>query len=249
MTIEFRTIKGESYELEVNPAATVADVIIMLREQMQSDTVDFELVFNNQKLDKDTLMENVVVDPSEFIVIKPVRKVNRPQTDKAQLNRTNSQSYGGKSRFRLQREQRVTGEDPPNFAEKVAVLMGLGFSRENCEKALRVSFYNPDRASLYLVSGNVPEVAKPEVAKDQPLSNDKEDTQNPNTNLIDGLVKYPSQQAAIEDLIKKTNLDLSTVFQVLKACMEESESEDVKNGIVDSATKNKAEEILLNMVE
>jgi FMN phosphatase YigB (HAD superfamily) len=30
------------------------------------------------------------------------------------------------------------------------------FTREQCESALRVSFYNADTASFYLISGNIP---------------------------------------------------------------------------------------------
>ena len=49
-------------------------------------------------------------------------------------------------------------QDPPNMAELVAGLqeLGFGFSSEDCEKALRMSSYNSDLASDYLLRGKVP---------------------------------------------------------------------------------------------
>lgn len=53
------------------------------------------------------------------------------------------------------------GRDPPGFKAKVDQLADMGFSRGDCERAVRAALGNVDRAAEFLLSGQIPDAPRP----------------------------------------------------------------------------------------
>lgn len=124
----------------------------------------------------------------------------------------------------------IPDKDPPDFEQKVQILMELGdksmpFKREDVEKALRVSFFNPDRASLYLFSGSIPDYPEPEVnsrlrkqsnTKDSKQDSNQTENKSDEANKPDQLTE--EQKNLIMLVMRDTGKDYGTVLQTAYAC-------------------------------
>lgn len=121
--------------------------------------------------------------------------------------------------------------DPSNFQQLVQALMELGeknkpFKKEDVEKALRVSFFNPDRASAYLFSGNIPEIPEPEVNSRprRQVNTNRDKNQDPNQpkSIFDDDSNKPDmltaeQKELILLVMEDTGKDYGTVLQTAYA--------------------------------
>jgi hypothetical protein len=139
--INFRTPEGRAFPLELNPSSTFSDVAAILQDQL--DTSDpLEFFYQGASLAMDDLIESLGISSDEYIIVKVAR--SRPVATGPTPRR--------QRRLLPQRDVVRHSADPPDFYRKVELLMEVGnFSRESCENALRRSFYNPDRASMYLL--------------------------------------------------------------------------------------------------
>ncbi|OHT16024.1 hypothetical protein TRFO_13509 [Tritrichomonas foetus] len=227
MSLTFRTMAGEEYEIPANPAATVADLILTLKETMcvndeQCNSTNFVLLHEGQRLNPDDTVESLgISDPNDFIIIKPVR------AKKAQIRETTPESSSPsqqeqpvqtrRKRYGLPRrdEIKIPDRDPPDFEEKVQILLGIGnFNREDAEKALRVAFFNLDRASLFLISGNIPNAPRAGI-NSRPWRT-RNDQNKPE--IVQTFELSEEQMDLIKDLINETGKDFSIVYQTAIAC-------------------------------
>jgi hypothetical protein len=136
--INFRTPDGWAFPLELNPGMAFSDVATILQDQLDTSE-PLEFFYQGTCLAMDRLVGSLDISTEEHITVKV----------------THSRSTATVPRPRRPLPQRDVvrhSVPPPDFYQRVELLMEIGdFSREDCENALRQSFYNPDRASMYLL--------------------------------------------------------------------------------------------------
>lgn len=239
----FRTFDGQEIELPVNPAQTIDDLIVTIQNTLNDEKyANICLIFKGKRLDPSETVSTIGhVEEGEFIIIKTVKAKAKPNAQQTSLPEGENKKpvfsespepisqnqYSGPSSQPVHRRPKrglplrteilVPKSDPPDFDEKVQALVELGdgrFTRENVEKALRVSFFNPDRASTYLFSGNIPDSPEPKVNTPPKKPNDQENSNN--DSKFDQLPD--EQKELIMILVDETGKDFPLVLQVGFAC-------------------------------
>ena len=111
-------------------------------------------------------------------------------------------------------------EDPSDFQSKVRSLMDIGFDQKLCERALRASYFNVDRAAEYLIEGQVPEETFGEPSfilqqRDIDISN-----QNYQQEIVQSeFLSFTAQEKqSILRIENQTKVDKETVVQVYISC-------------------------------
>ena len=143
-----------SIEINVNPEATIQDIINILKTNEQINNRELELLYRLSPVEPQTNVTALRAQENDVFLIR----FKSPQTSEPKTQKKKGYGLPPRTGVKVPTEE----DDPPSFAADVAMLMEMGFEKEKCEKALRVSFYNPDRATLYLVEGNIPDRAGPE---------------------------------------------------------------------------------------
>lgn len=194
MIVNFRSVSNQLYTLELQPTDTVASIKATLAEKYNFHPKKIRLIYKAKVLADTTTIESAGIDGNGFVVVYAMQA---PQ----QNNQTNNSSTNNKEN-EVEEEnnkpneskphqpplaQRTVPEpkplpvstgnfhDPPGFRKKVDELQALGFSRGDCEIALRAAVGNVDRAADYLLSGRVPDVPQMISVSDVPM---KQETAN-----------------------------------------------------------------------
>jgi UV excision repair protein RAD23 len=199
MKIIVKNLKGNQFEIEIEPSNTVQQVKEKIQEEQKIDAATQKLVAVGKVMADDKTVEEYKLKDGDFIVVmiskpKPVKKkepeptaaptpaptggssmptppVSAPSmpspapTPSAQPSPANppapvpqpapgaeGNAEGGAGIMR--------GEELEKTLEE---LQNMGFPRDECMRALRAAYYNPDRAVEYLLSGipEEPEVPQP----------------------------------------------------------------------------------------
>ena len=199
------------------------------------------LVYQGQKLDPSNTVKSIgKIDDGDFIIVKIDRskgksKVPKASSEEREENKTTTdqdnntvssnqdQSSAPSSKppsnrrpkrgLPLRTEILIPKSDPDDFEQMVSCIMEFEpkFKREDVEKALRVSFYNPDRATAYLFTGNIPNVPEPAV-NNPPKKQDEEDTNS----IFEKLSNEERELVLI--IADDTRKDFATVLQTAVAC-------------------------------
>ena len=163
---------------------TVLNVKLHLSEILHANVEDIELFTDSIRL-SDSSFFNEVSAGYQFVTIYLNEEEN---FDLSYSNQVETPS-----------------DTPENFEEQVSNLMDLGpYSHELCEQALRMSYFNIDKAAEFLISGSVPETPPIDLYHDDEsdlfltLSNDDKEF--------------------IRDLIVNHNYDFASVIQCFDAC-------------------------------
>ena len=143
-----------SIDLNVNPSATIQDIIDILKTNEQINNRDLELLYRLSPVDPKTPLTETGAQENDVFLIR------FKSPDNSQTKPKKKKGFGLPPRTGVKLPTQK--DDPPTFDADVQMLMEMGFPKDKCEKALRVSFYNPDRATLYLVENNIPDRAGPE---------------------------------------------------------------------------------------
>jgi len=186
MNISFNSLSGFSCSSVFNPSATIYDVECYLKTQLPAEEQEFQLYYNRIPLGPNTEIKDLNVKENDYILIRAIKdneKEKKPLTRK-------------KIGLPPREELRIPENDPDNFDEDVATLMEMGFNRADCERALRMSFYNLDRASYYLANGNIPSRIGPEVNMDKFHSN-KADVNEKDLQIIEEIIAETGEEKAI----------------------------------------------------
>lgn len=200
---------GISIELDVNPTDKIGDIIKVLKTRPEIQNNDVQLIYKLKPQQPETTLKELNAQDNDVFIMEI----------KAQQKRRPVRSLPSRSDIKIPTE----ADDPPNFEEDVASLMELGYPKSDCETALRVSFYNVDRACIYLVEGNIPKRAGPEHLGH---------STTPKINFLDRF--SPEDLAVIAQLANEVGLDQIEVAQCYAAC--EKNVEKTRNCI--SATSN-----------
>uniref|UniRef100_A0A915PW73 UV excision repair protein RAD23 n=1 Tax=Setaria digitata TaxID=48799 RepID=A0A915PW73_9BILA len=170
MLVTFKTIAQVSFEIELDPHLTIGEVKAKIaREKGESEyPVECQkLIYNGKVLDDAQTVEEVMIDPSKFVVIMIARKKpvgaaaveSAPQPSNAQITASAAVSTATPASVTTDSNP-ATPQNPdgltPEQEETAQAIVAMGYPRDRVIRALRASFFNGDRAVEYLCSG-IPE--------------------------------------------------------------------------------------------
>jgi UV excision repair protein RAD23 len=182
MLLTFRTIGNQVYKLEFEPSQTIASVKASLASAYDYDLAKMRLIYKAKVLPDSRTLAEAGIDVKGFLVLHAVPASSaapkpEPKTENspavapsvpapAPIAPPASFAPTSEPLPFLPRRNEPT---PSGFDNKVANLITLGFSRGDCEAALRASMGNVDRAADFLLSGYVPELPPMMSAADVPV--------------------------------------------------------------------------------
>ncbi|KAK8886819.1 hypothetical protein M9Y10_037852 [Tritrichomonas musculus] len=186
MKINFKTIAGKKYEIEIDPSQTISEVKSFLQNN-HNITGNISLLYKSKYLDDSQTIESIDFTENTFIAIfkgKTQIKKNSVNSDKDHKSKNEineNQNTFAKTETKTNETQPFNTEpskhihsspiknllttsnarDPPDFKEKVEQLKVLGFNEYDCENALRATVsYDVELAYEYLASGYIPDIPK-----------------------------------------------------------------------------------------
>lgn len=184
MKIIVKNLKGNQFEIDVEPSHTVRQVKEKIEEEQKIAADTQKLVAVGKVMSDEKTVEEYKLKEGDFIVVmvsKPkVVKEKKPEPTPAPSQPVSSGSGGMNAPSQntttgAQQTHTTTAPPPvPNptgqaqptgSSEGGGILRGealentlkdmqeMGFPREECMRALRAAYYNPDRAVDYLLNG------------------------------------------------------------------------------------------------
>ena len=163
--IHFRTVTGKMFDLEMKETDTISDAKRIISEEEGFDCQNCDFVLGTQFLEDSTPFAAIDIKPSQFIIlhtkVKPEierKKGLAPALSVDSQGSSSSISHG-------------YGSDPPDFEEKISTLTEMGFTRAQCEAALRKNQYNVEAAINMIFSGGDTFADTPPQPQYQPRQN------------------------------------------------------------------------------
>ncbi|EFO15597.2 UV excision repair protein Rad23 [Loa loa] len=169
MLITFKTIAQVSFEIELDPHLTIGEVKAKIAEEKGEVEYPIEcqkLIYNGKVLDDAQTVEEVMIDPSKFVVIMIARKKPVGATPAESTPQPSNLQIPAAAQVTTVTPASVTDNSPaapqnsdgltPEQEETAQAIVAMGYSRDKVIRALRASFFNGDRAVEYLCSG-IPE--------------------------------------------------------------------------------------------
>jgi UV excision repair protein RAD23 len=164
MKLNFWTVQGKVYELEVEDDMTIGDIKWLLEEQHGLPGGNMKLILSGKVLDDATIVSSLHVSQGTYIVVHcaPVRRQSAQKAAPAPppvaptrqhpaatepTPRPRSPSAGV-----FQPSAGSGSTDPGNFQGLVATLTELGFEKSLCEQARPVSNSKVDATGNLLLS-------------------------------------------------------------------------------------------------
>lgn len=178
--LQFRTVSGTVYKLQVNPDQTVQEVKQMLHEKHGLDAESIKIILSAKILGDDQKIADLKIPPGAYLIIhtgkkRQVKPAENPQppaqppTQPPTQPPAQPEPVPAPAPAPAPAPQPVpapapapgpapTGQpgDPANFQELVSNLIELGFEKSQCEQALRLSQYDVERAGNILLTGDIP---------------------------------------------------------------------------------------------
>jgi len=175
MIIIVKTISNKQYEIILNPSNTVNDIKKKLVDVIGIPEEKLQLIFKAKVIESEKTIDELGISDRDVLVVytqtakvvKPAPEVLKtepikessipvPIIEEEKVSESNVINAPHSSPLQLFIEQPDI-PDPPDFNEKVSTLLALGFSKGDCEKALRAAVFNPNRAADFLLTGYIPE--------------------------------------------------------------------------------------------
>ena len=172
MLVEFRTLSNKSYKEELDPKINIAEVKTMLSTKYGFEVDKIRLLFRGKTLSDENTIQETGIDDTSFIVIltskaAPVAKRATPApapvpvpdpeplketpTEETVATKLATPVLGTEALPTFHIEE--AKYDPPDFEQRLAGLLEMGFHRGDCEEALRAASYDPELAATYVLEG------------------------------------------------------------------------------------------------
>lgn len=143
MSIVCKFLNGQSMDIMSANPLTVDIVKGIMKRNVEGE---ISVIYKGEILADDIDVTKLPGIADSFLIIHNKRKIlPRPRWDF---------NDSGFLPSRLLRREMEPPKDPDNFNELVTTLSELGFERDKCERALRISGYILNRAASLLVSGS-----------------------------------------------------------------------------------------------
>mmetsp|Transcript_45562 Transcript_45562/g.120908 ORF Transcript_45562/g.120908 Transcript_45562/m.120908 type:complete len:363 (-) Transcript_45562:133-1221(-) len=167
--IVMKTLKGDNFEVEVDPSITIQDLKKKVSEVRTEFPADHQkLIYSGRILTDDSTVAQAGVKPGEFVVVMVTKPkaatpaapspaaAPAPAPEPAPMPApAPTVGPGAPTNYDTAASNLVTGT---GMSSAVSQLCEMGFERADVERCLRAAFNNPDRAVEYLMSG-IPENA------------------------------------------------------------------------------------------
>jgi UV excision repair protein RAD23 len=167
--IVMKTLKGDNFEVEVDPSITIQDLKKKVSEVRTEFPADHQkLIYSGRILTDDSTVAQAGVKPGEFVVVMVTKPkaatlaapsptaAPTPAPEPAPMPAPAlTVGAGVPTNYGTAASNLVTGT---GMSSAVSQLCEMGFERADVERCLRAAFNNPDRAVEYLMSG-IPENA------------------------------------------------------------------------------------------
>nr|VZH91189.1 unnamed protein product [Spirometra erinaceieuropaei] len=193
MRVVFKTLKQQTFDIEVAENETVANVKKAIKELKPADYGEsqLKLIHAGKVMEDDKTLQDYKVDEKGFVVVmahvakpppkenvtEPIKKVATPAAAAPEAPATAKEDKPVPAVATPEPPATTSPESGPltssaaestlvtgsQFETTVTELMNMGFEREQVCRALRASFNNPDRAAEYLLNG-IPTVEAAEPA-------------------------------------------------------------------------------------
>ena len=169
--VQFKTITQQSFELDVEESLTIADIkkeIANKKGESEFPVEGQKLIYNGKVLDDSKPISEVNVAPGKSIIVMVIKKqVSKPiatsQGTSAGEAVTGTKAESNEASPIVENKVPVASttenkqpEVPPEHAKTVENIESMGYPREEVIRALRVAFWDADRAVEYLCNG-IPE--------------------------------------------------------------------------------------------
>ena len=236
MQLQFRTVQGKVYKLEADPNSTIGEIKQKLEDEHQLPKSNLKIILSANILNDDQVISSLKIPTGAYFIIHvstnrrirptlpdeppsqapvapppvPDRPIETPPPPPPPPPPQRPPPSGSRP---------LSGSpDPPNFEELVLNLTEIGFSRPQCEQALRMANYDPERACNLLLTGEIP-------VQSTPQSNQDTDAPLRSVNFGQFQPVYdsftPEEKAAVERLLR--HADPNTVIQFYMACDKNEE--------------------------
>ncbi|VDN11256.1 unnamed protein product [Dibothriocephalus latus] len=240
MKVVFKTLKQQTFDLEVAENETVANVKKAIKELKPADYGEsqLKLIHAGKVMEDDKTLQDYKVDEKGFVVVmahvakpppkenvtEPIKKVPPPPAAAPEAPATANEDKPAPAAASSEPPATTTPESGPlssstaestlvtgsQFETTVTELMNMGFEREQVVRALRASFNNPDRAAEYLLNGI------PAVEAAEPVSHSAPAPVAPTSGTQPQ--SEPSSEAALPDPIRA--LAQLPQFQQMRALVQ-----------------------------
>ena len=191
----------------MSDSETVLSVTKSVCERLSLDPSNCALIFNNVTLDPSAVFLNVV-NPGPPVIVQQQNEDSEEEDEgSSDLDGSTLDLFDNEP----ESEEQSMTYTPANFDVMIANLMDLGpYSREEAEHALRVSYFNIDRAAGFLVQGNVPESRASYIYDDIERA-------------LDGGQSTAGEKEVLRRLFNKTKVDIPLLVQYYAACDHDEE--------------------------
>lgn len=173
LNLTIRTISNAKFAVEIDALETIGDLKAKIQVANGSEPSRQKLIHAGRVLGDDSLkLESTPISDGDFIVlmlIKPPAASTSPKTPSTanQAPSTSTSNNNNKAEETL-----VTGDA---YEETVKQLTDMGFEKSQVVLAMRAAFNNPERATEYLTSGNIPIVEDAEMPASSGMMEEDED--------------------------------------------------------------------------
>mmetsp|Transcript_45563 Transcript_45563/g.120910 ORF Transcript_45563/g.120910 Transcript_45563/m.120910 type:complete len:377 (-) Transcript_45563:252-1382(-) len=178
--IVMKTLKGDNFEVEVDPSITIEGLkkkVSELRAEFPADQQ--KLIYSGRILSDESTVADAGVKPGEFVVVMVTKPKAAPADAAPAAAPTTAPpaaapapapapaAEGGAAptNYDTAASNLVTGT---GMSSAVSQLCEMGFERADVERCLRAAFNNPDRAVEYLMGGIPDGVLAAEAAGNAP---------------------------------------------------------------------------------
>lgn len=170
MKLLIKTIKGEIFNIEVEPQEKIADVKQKINQEKGFEVASQKLILRGKNAEDTASLEELGVKEGDFMVIMVSKKPAgaQPQAQPAQPTQPSqpveqkveqpaqpTQPTG--SQAQSQSQGGAGGDSGLLFGEAlnktIDEICGMGFERDQVVKAMKAAYNNPDRAIEYLFNG------------------------------------------------------------------------------------------------
>ncbi|KAI0983944.1 hypothetical protein GJ496_001611 [Pomphorhynchus laevis] len=197
--------------------------VSQVKEQISQKHSDFsvestKLVCAGKVLENDKSLKELKLKDCSFIVILDVKKSDAKPcitTAPAAASAATTNSPSLQDDFNSDFDPSLLVESSSQREQILKDLTDMGFDRRSVMMALRASFYNPDRAVEYLLSGNIPQ--NPEINHhtsdtSQPQSSSVQSSSQLNSSAILQSLRAQPQFRQLREVIRQNPDMLTTVI-------------------------------------
>lgn len=154
MQVHFKTLSGDTHTVDLAQNATIGDArkLILNSNILSVENSIFKLLYDGEILPDDRSISDLNLQEASSIIIQ------MEPSDKTTTQKINDADDNSEEDYEEESDEEIVVE-PDNFESLVTELIDLGYERDACEAALRMTQYQVERAANLLITENNQDVA------------------------------------------------------------------------------------------